>query len=194
MAHAWAAPAPTPSGRRAEPVVNTEPILPDVLRSGLRLVFCDTAASAASARARAYYAHPGNLFWPTLHAVGLTPRRLRPEEFNRLPEYGLGLTDVVKSMSGSDAELLPEAFDAEALQTRIIRCQPAYLGFTSKTAAKQSLGLKRVDYGLMQDRLGETRLFVLPSPSGWARGYWDENPWRELAGLAKAIETEQDRK
>jgi G:T/U-mismatch repair DNA glycosylase len=41
-------------------------VLPDLLRPGLRIVFCGTAAGTASARAGAYYAGPGNAFWPTL--------------------------------------------------------------------------------------------------------------------------------
>ena len=48
-------------------------VIPDLIRPGLRIVFCGTALGAASARAGAYYAGPGNKFWPTLHEVGLTP-------------------------------------------------------------------------------------------------------------------------
>ena len=56
-------------------------VLPDVLGPGLRIVFCGSAAGAVSARVGAYYAGPGNRFWPTLHRVGLTPRLLAPAEF-----------------------------------------------------------------------------------------------------------------
>ena len=41
-------------------------VLPDILQPGLRVVFCGTAAGRASAKARAYYAGPGNSFWKTL--------------------------------------------------------------------------------------------------------------------------------
>jgi TDG/mug DNA glycosylase family protein len=40
-----------------------------------------------------------------------------------------------------------------------------------------------VDYGLMDEKIGDTALFVLPSPSGAARRFWDKKPWRELARL-----------
>ena len=161
-------------------------ILPDLLVPELKLVFIGTAASAASAEAVAYYAHPGNLFWPTLYKVGLTPRRFAPDEFPVLLDLGIGLTDIAKTASGSDAQIPDEAFDADAVQAKIRRYQPRYVGFTSKTAAASSLGLKKVDYGLVPDDLlpgglGETRLFVLPSPSGRARGYWDEAWWQKLA-------------
>ena len=68
----------------------TAPILPDVLGPGLRIVFCGYAPGTASARAGAYYAGPGNRFWTTLHQVDLTPVLLRPAEFARLPEFGIG--------------------------------------------------------------------------------------------------------
>ena len=60
-------------------------MLPDVLEPNLRVVFCGTAAGSASARAGAYYAGPGNSFWRTIHAIGLTPRQLRPQEFASCP-------------------------------------------------------------------------------------------------------------
>ena len=50
-------------------------LVPDLLAPGLDLVLCGTAPSPASFKARAYYANPGNAFWPTLHAVGLTQNR-----------------------------------------------------------------------------------------------------------------------
>src|SRR3546814_13773735 len=55
------------------------PVLPDVLAPGLRLVFCGSAAGRKSAELGAYYAGPGNKFWPTLYEIGLTPRH-RSEE------------------------------------------------------------------------------------------------------------------
>src|SRR3546814_6083057 len=55
------------------------PVLPDVLAPGLRLVFCGSAAGRKSAELGAYYAGPGNKFWPTLYEIGLTPRHFRPQ-------------------------------------------------------------------------------------------------------------------
>lgn len=54
-------------------------LLADLLRPGLASSFCGTAAGAASALRRAYYAGPGNGFWRTVHEVGLTPRLLQPD-------------------------------------------------------------------------------------------------------------------
>lgn len=158
-------------------------ILPDVLATDLTVVFCGTAVSSASARRRAYYAGPGNAFWPTLFEVGLIPRPLVPEEYHRLPEYGLGLTDLAKSVAGSDHILSDGDFDREGLEARIRRYAPAILAFTSKRAAEEYLR-HPVHYGQLPDTIEGTRLFVLPSPSGAARRFWDKGPWCELAQMA----------
>jgi TDG/mug DNA glycosylase family protein len=164
--------------------VPTEPraILPDVLEPGLRIVFCGTAAGKVSARVGAYYAGPGNAFWPTLHEVGLTPRRLAPGEFRELPRYGIGLTDMCKARSGSDAEIGADGFDVDRLVAALEEYAPAWIAFTSKNAGRAALG-RVVEYGRQPERLGPSNVFVLPSPSGAARGYWDVGYWKEVADL-----------
>lgn len=163
----------------------TDPhILPDVLQPGLWLVFCGTAAGRRSAAERAYYAHPGNLFWRALFEAGLTPRQLAPSEFPLLPEYGIGLTDLAKRHAGNDDELPRGAFDVPGLLAKIEHHQPRLLAFTSKNAAQAALG-RAVGYGRQTERIGSTQLFVLPSPSGQARGHWDLAPWRALADWAR---------
>lgn len=156
-----------------------EAILPDVFIPGLRLVFCGTAAGRRSAEAGAYYAHPGNMFWRTLHEVGLTPRQLRPEEFPTLPGLGIGLTDLGKYHVGNDNQLPGDAFDVDALRAKLLEHAPGMLAFTSKNAARAWFG-HAVDYGLQVETIGVTRLFVLPSPSGQARGAWDITHWQTL--------------
>lgn len=161
-------------------------ILPDVLRPGLILVFCGSAAGHLSARRGAYYAHPGNLFWAALHKVGLTPRRLAPEEFACLPEFGIGLTDLGKRHFGNDRDLPPEAYDRARLCRSIGAMQPRLLAFTSKTPAQYVLG-RAVSYGPQPERIGTTGIFVLPSPSGRARRFWDEAPWCALAARVREL-------
>jgi double-stranded uracil-DNA glycosylase len=164
----------------------TEHVLPDVLQPGLALVFCGTAAGKRSAAERAYYAHPGNLFWRALFEAGLTPRQLAPAEFPLLPAFGIGLTDLAKRHSGNDSELPRDAFDVPALIAKIERHQPRLLAFTSKHAARAVLG-RVVNYGLQADVIGSTQLFVLPSPSGQARGHWNLAPWLALSERVRKL-------
>lgn len=161
-------------------------VLPDALRPGLAVVFCGTAAGTASARAKAYYAGPGNRFWPTLHEIGLTPMQLAPAEFERLPEYGIGLTDICKRRHGSDAEVGTVEFDVDGLAAKISAAEPANLAFNGKNAARGALE-RSVGYGAQPERIGGATLWVLPSTSGAARGYWDVGPWRELAEAVQGL-------
>ena len=156
-------------------------VLPDVMGPGLGIVFCGSAAGAASARAGAYYAGPGNRFWPTLYGVGLTPRLLAPAEFRTVLRYGIGLTDLCKTRSGADSSLPREADDAAALAAKIARHRPAVLAFNGKRAARVFLDAANVDYGEQPDRIGGTIVHVLPSTSGAARRWWDEAFWRRVA-------------
>lgn len=162
-------------------------VLPDVLAPDLAIVFCGSAAGAVSARRGAYYAGPGNAFWPTLAAVGLTPRLLAPREYACITRYGLGLTDLAKAVAGADRILAREHFDCEGLRHRILQYRPRILAFTGKRAAREFVG-HAIDYGPLAETIGTTQLFVLPSPSGAARRYWDERPWRALAALRDDIE------
>lgn len=159
-------------------------LVPDLLEPDLQLVFCGTAPSKASAAAKAYYAKPGNKFWPTLHAVGFTPRCFAPQEYPALLALGIGLTDLCKVHSGVDADLPEDAFDTAAFTRKLKKYRPKVVAFTSKNAAKNYFG-RVVDYGwCTEDNAGEqamVRFFVLPSPSGLATRFFDIEVWRKLA-------------
>jgi TDG/mug DNA glycosylase family protein len=160
-----------------------KPVLPDRLKPGLRLVFCGTAAGRQSALQGAYYAHGQNRFWKTLHAVGLTPRLYAPAEYELLWALGIGLTDIAKFAYGMDHQLPSDALGknaAAALRARIAKVAPAHLAFTSLNAGRKVMGTGAVA-GEQPQRLGETRVWILPSPSPLAANHWDIAPWRALA-------------
>ena len=156
-------------------------MLDDLLAPGLRLVVCGSAPGRRSAQLRQYYAGPGNRFWATLAAVGLTPRRLEPSEWRSLLAFGIGLTDLVKGQSGGDRELDFARADRPGLRAKVLRFRPHILCFNGKRSAKEFFGTGSVAYGLQEEAIGETRLFVAPSTSGAARAAWDTAPWRALA-------------
>ena len=167
---------------------HTKMILPDVLAPGLRIVFCGTAAGAVSAARGCYYAHPQNKFWRALHAAGLTPRLLAPTEFASLPDYGLGLTDIAKTVSGMDSQLPAGALGrgpCEALAAKARSAQPKILAFTSLAAGRRFLR-REAGFGEQPERLLATRIWMLPSPSPAANWNWDENWWRALGEAARA--------
>jgi TDG/mug DNA glycosylase family protein len=66
---------------------------------------------------------------------------------------------------------------------KIERYAPRLLAFHGKRAA--SLALKvpgpTLGYGRQDRTIGETALFVLPSTSGAASGFWDARHWHAFA-------------
>ncbi|WP_291428050.1 mismatch-specific DNA-glycosylase [Deinococcus sp.] len=157
--------------------------MPDVLRPGLTLVLVGTAPSRISAAARAYYANPGNRFWRTLHAVGLTPTLLDPQEYTRLPDFGIGLTDVAKRHSGVDAALPAHAFAPDELRGKLRQYSPRIVAFTSKRGAAETLGVPtaRLPYGPQPEPLEGAELWVLPSTSPLAHSHFQLQPWQALS-------------
>ena len=144
-------------------------VLPDYLAPGLRVVICGTAVGRASARHGGYYAGPGNEFWEYLHRSGLTNVRLDPTTDQRVLEFGIGLTDLVKSMSASSDRELSD-FDVQGLARKIGKYRPTWLAFHGKTAAKKvarQSGLGGyIQLGPQPWRVAGRPVFVLPSASG----------------------------
>lgn len=158
-------------------------VLPDVLVPDLKIVFCGTAAGSKSAAVGAYYAGPGNRFWATLNEVGLTPREFAPREFRGLIDHGIGFTDLAKHTSGSDAVLRSEDFDPAGFRARMEKFSPRAVAFNGKRAAGVFLGGSAVNYGRQPASLAGSAVFVLPSTSGAARGFWDLSYWHALAAF-----------
>lgn len=160
-------------------------VLPDLLRPGLDLVICGSAAGKVSAAVGAYYAGPGNRFWPILHETGLTPRRLAPAEYPLLMEFGIGLTDMCKTASGADSDLPRAADDRAGFLARIEAARPRVVAFNGMRAARILLGAGPVAYGRQPGDLSGSVLFVLPSTSGLARRWWDPATWHALAAFVR---------
>jgi TDG/mug DNA glycosylase family protein len=159
-------------------------LLDDVICPGLRLVVCGTALGRKSAETKAYYAGPGNRFWPVLAETGLTPRLLRPYEYRELLGFGIGLTDVVKDQAGADADIhFSKGVNGRLLQT-ISLYRPRVLCFNGKRAAREALREIK-EYGWQTRSIGPTRVFVAPSTSGAARRWWGVEPWHIIAAYVR---------
>ena len=53
----------------------------------------------------------------------------------------------------------------------------------NKKAAKEFYDVRNVGYGLQEKKVNQTRIFIAPSTSGAANGFWDINQWISLAKL-----------
>jgi TDG/mug DNA glycosylase family protein len=157
----------TGRARRADaPVAAAESAVPEVLAPGLRVVFCGINPGFVSAAAAAHFANPRNDFWRLLHAAGFTSRLYEPgEQFEVLSE-GIGLTNASPRTTRGSGDLRSADFAgaAERLERLAGELAPRWIGFVGKEAYRGAFR-ERPELGRQTRRLGETRLFVLPSTS-----------------------------
>jgi TDG/mug DNA glycosylase family protein len=144
-----------------------------------------------SAVAAAHFANPRNDFWRLLHASGLTPRQLAPADQTELLRYGIGVTNAALRTTPGSGDLRAADFAgaAERLERIASETGAAVMAFVGKEAYRGAFG-RRPSLGLQPDRLGETRLFVLPSTSpANAAVPWAErlHRFRELASLLDEV-------
>lgn len=140
--------------------------VPDVLVPGLRVVFCGINPGRWSASAGAHFANPRNDFWRLLHDAGFTPRLLAPAEQHELPAFGCGLTNAAFRTTRGSGDLRRGDFagSAERLEGIAQELQPGWIAFVGKEAYRGTFG-ERPELGAQGRRLGDTRLYVLPSTS-----------------------------
>jgi double-stranded uracil-DNA glycosylase len=133
------------------------------------------------------YAGRGDKFWATISLIRLTPDLLIPLNYEKLSEHGIGLTDLAKRASGVDAKLSSDDFDLPRFRAELTEIRPRVLAFNGKKAASvfYEKPTKKLQYGRQAQPVGETVVWILPSTSGSASGYWSETPWRELARFLK---------
>jgi TDG/mug DNA glycosylase family protein len=165
--------------------------MPDLLGPGLRILFCGINPSLYSVVVGYHFARPGNRFWPTLHEAGFTGRRLVPSEQEELPRLGYGITNVVDRATATAAELE----DAELteggrrLEAKVRRYRPRYIAMLGISAYRAAFGRPEARLGLQPETMGDTRLWVLPNPSGLNAHY----QLKELARLFRELRLEAER-
>jgi TDG/mug DNA glycosylase family protein len=142
--------------------------IPDVIVSGLRVLFCGINPGLYSGATGHHFARPGNRFWPVLHLAGFTDRQLAPAEERELLTRGLGITNVVNRTTASAAELSDEEMKrgARTLRAKVRRHAPAFLAVLGLGAYRVGFGRPGAVVGPQDEAIGATRIWVLPNPSG----------------------------
>jgi TDG/mug DNA glycosylase family protein len=156
-----------PSTRKSHPVAApSQSAVPDVLATGLRVIFCGINPGRRSAAARAHFANPRNDFWRLLHDAGFTPRLLEPLEQLEVLRCGLGLTNAAPRTTRGSSDLRAADFAGAAERLERIACElgPHAIAFVGKEAYR-GVFRERPELGCQERRLGKTLLFVLPSTS-----------------------------
>jgi TDG/mug DNA glycosylase family protein len=164
--------------------------VPDVIARDLRVLFCGINPGLYTAAVGHHFARPGNRFWPALHRSGFTDRLLSPFDERELLQTGVGITNVVPRATATAAELTPEDFlkGGQNLRAKVRRYQPAILAVLGVGAYRTAFTAPKATIGEQIERIGSTRIWVLPNPSGLNANYQLADLTRLFCRLREASE------
>ncbi|HEX6088145.1 MAG TPA: G/U mismatch-specific DNA glycosylase, partial [Thermoanaerobaculia bacterium] len=142
--------------------------LPDVIAPHLAVLFCGINPGLYTAAVQQHFGRPGNRFWPTLHRAGFTPRLFHPSEQHELLKLGYGITNVVARATAAADELTRDELLAggKTLTRKVLKFKPRYLAIVGIGAYRTAFQRPKAKLGLQEETIGETRIWVLPNPSG----------------------------
>jgi double-stranded uracil-DNA glycosylase len=153
---------------RADLLAAVGKTVPDVAAPGLKVLFCGINPGLYTAAIGHHFGRPGNRFWPTLHAAGFTPRLFDPSEEQLLLPLGYGITNVVARATAAADELTDDEMWAGGVQLveKVTRLAPTFLAVLGVGAYRVAFGKPKAAVGEQPERIGATRVWVLPNPSG----------------------------
>lgn len=145
----------------------------------LRLLIVGTNPSPWAASVQAPFARPGNRFWKSLHAGGITEtlvndsNGLDHDDERMIAERGIGLTNIVSRPTSKASELSRDELQNghTRLVQRVAVLQPKVVAFTGITAFRTAFQqpaavLGRQDTSDIADWPADVQLWVVPDPSG----------------------------
>ena len=155
-----------PSKAEIQAAYNQE--VPDIIALNLKVLFCGINASIYSAAVGHHFARPGNRLWKTLHQAGFTEHLLSPEEDQTLLKWGYGMTNIVSRATARADELeqgeLLEGY--QILAAKVAQFRPQYLAILGITAYRVAFQQPKAKIGAQPKYLNDTKIWVLPNPSG----------------------------
>lgn len=144
-------------------------ILPDYLTNGLRVVFVGTIVGNRSAARKHYYSGINNKFWSILKEAGIIDEEISSEKDYMVLDFGVGLTDIVKDSCTSNDENLNQSdysISIKELNEKIKKYKPIFVCFNGMNAFKIYLSKKTKTFGLQQNKIHESWVYIVPSTSG----------------------------
>lgn len=181
-----------PSNRppsREEVLAAVNLTVPDLIAPDLSVLFCGINPGLYSAATGHHFARPGNRFWRALHAAGFTARVLKPWEDSELLANGVGITNLVPRATAGAAELTRDELIAgrDRLERKAARYRPRWIAVVGIGAYRVAFERPGATIGEQLERLGVSRLWVLPNPSGLNANHQMPELTRAFRGLRNTI-------
>jgi TDG/mug DNA glycosylase family protein len=162
-------------------------VIDDLIAPDLNVLFCGINPGLWSAATGWHFARPGNRFWPALFGAGFTPRLFDASEQKLLLGLGLGITNVVARATARADELTPEEFVAggKRLVEVVLKYRPKFLAVVGVGAYRTAFATPKASVGPQPETIGDTRVWVLPNPSG-LNAHWQLPALAEEFGRLRA--------
>jgi len=164
--------------------------LPDRIRPGVRVLFVGINPGLRSTQTGHHFAGYSNRFWKLLNESKLVSDPLTYEEDWRLPEWQLGLTNIISRCSAGIDTLNPVEYreGVAILERKIHRYRPQIVALLGVTIFRMLFSTKarapgRLDLGPTPCKLAGTPVFLLPNPSGRNAHY----SYRETLAAFRAL-------
>ncbi len=169
-------------------------LVPDIIGPDLKVLFCGINPSVYSAVVGYHFARPGNRFWPALHGGGFTTQRILAQNDTDLLALGYGLTNVATRATVAAADLSNDELRADALLLveKVEFYQPQWLAILGIGAYRVAFDEPRAVIGPQARVIGNTKIWVLPNPSGLNAHYTPAQlavKFRELWDAVNAAES-----
>jgi TDG/mug DNA glycosylase family protein len=150
--------------------------LRDRVRLPMRALFVGINPGVRSALTGHHFAGFSNRFWNLLFESGLVPERIRPEDDDRLPDWGYGITNLIARPTAGIDTLRGDEYlaGARVLRRKVRRWQPpvvALVGVTLYRSLFPNAARTPPVVGLRGEAFEGARVFVLPNPSGRNANY-----------------------
>lgn len=158
----------SPRPTKAELLAAASKTVPDLIAPGLKVLFCGINPGLYTAAIGHHFGRPGNRFWPALFAGGFTPRLFDPSEKNELLPLGYGIINIVARATAAADELSDEEVVAGGMRVRakVKKFAPRVLAVLGLGAYRVAFAKPKAIVGPQEESLGDTRVWVLPNPSG----------------------------
>lgn len=162
----------------------------DIIAPNLKVLFVGVNPGIYTAKTGHHFAHPSNRFWTTLYRAGFTPRLLSPSENRKLLNYGLGITNVIERATRGERELTSEEFEegGRILVQKIKKYKPVWVAFVGIGLYRNTFKKKSVVVGEAEN-IGDSKVWVLPQPSGLNAHYPPKKLTEEYSRLKLLVDT-----
>ena len=163
----------------------------------LKILLVGINPGVKSATSGHHFAGPSNRFWKLLYEAKLVPEPFTHEDDVRLPEFGMGVTNLVARPTPGIDTLKPREYIEgwTILEKKIERFRPKIVALVGVTLWRAILPLVLTDDtarraaatvkcpGPQKLEIHGARVFVLPNPSGRNANY----TWEEMLEAFKSL-------